>query len=155
MGDVRAGIPTHALVSAVQNPDAGLIGVAVILRDRRRDTVHSTSNSTSHRNIAAATYAALSEALLTARENGAYTMTVYCDVASVVLQLNKQQDVPAELRSANLQLRALCNRFRRVDIKLAQSGTHFTAHKLAAGAAQVPAQRDLAQSALQLPLTGT
>ena len=155
MDDVRAGVPTHALVSAVQNPDAGLIGVAVILRDRRRDTVHSTSSSKPMQTIEAAAYAAISEALLTARGNGAYIMTVYCDVASVVQQLNKQQAVPAELRSANLQLRALCNRFRRVDIKLAQSGANFTAHKLAAGAAQAPAPASPVQHVLQLPLTGT
>ncbi len=155
MGDVRAGIPTHALVSAAQAADTGLVGIAVILRDRKRDTVYSRSSSKASMTIETAAYAAISEALLTARENGSYAMTVYCDVASVVSQLNKEQDVPAELRSANLQLRALCNRFRRVDIKLAQSGTNFTAHKLAAGAAQGPSPQGPRQYVLQLPLTGT
>ena len=155
MGDLRAGTPTHALVSAVEAGSPGSVGIAVILRDHRRNTVYSTSNSKANMTIAEATYAAITDALLTARDNGSYRMTVYCDVASVVQQLNKQEEVPAELRSANLQLRALCNRFRRVDVKLAQSGPHFTAHKLAAGAARGPAPQGSVQQVLQLPLTGT
>ena len=151
MGDQRAGIPTHALVSAVEAAEGGSTGIAVILRDRQRNTIYSTSYSKEDITLEAAAYEAISEALLTARETGSHTMAVYCDVASVVGQLNKEEEVPAELLSANLQLRALFNRFRNVQVKLAQSGEYFTAHKLAEGAAKGTSQKAPVQPSLGLP----
>ena len=155
MTDQRAEIPTHALVSAVEAADCGRTGIAVVLRDQQRDTVYSTSYSKQDTPVEAAAYEAISEALLTARESGSHAMTVYCDVASVVSQLNKEEEVPAELLSKNLQVRALFNRFRYAKVKLAQSGEYFIAHKLAAGAAQGCTGQVPVQPTLRLPLNTT
>jgi ribonuclease HI len=150
MGDQRTGIATHVLVSAVASTECGRTGVAVILRDRQRDTIRSTSYSRAGVSVEAATYEVITEALRTARESGSLTMMVYCDVESVVAQLNKEQDVPDPLLAANLQLRAVFNRFRRVQVKLAQSGRYFIAHKLAAGASHGTTEAEPVQPTLSL-----
>ena len=151
MASQSAGIPTHALVSAVEVPETGRTGIAVILRDERRDTVYSSSYTKYDTALHAAAYEAIREAMLTARENGSRHMTVYCDVADVVAQLNRQQQPPPHLLTANLQLRALCNTFRRAEVKLAQSGKYFIAHKLAAGAAAGYANSKPLQPTLHMP----
>ncbi len=151
MASQSAGTPTHALVSAVEVPDTGRTGIAVILRDERRDTVYSTSYTKYDTPLEAAAYEAIREAILTARENGSRHMTVYCDVEDVVAQLNRQQQPPDHLLTANLQLRALFNTFRYAKVKLAQSGNYFIAHKLAAGAAEGAANSTPLQHTLRLP----
>lgn len=151
MGDQRTDVATHALVSAVESAQCGRIGVAVILRNRQRDTIHSTSYSTQHASVEAAAYAAITDALRMARKAGSYTMTIYCDVEPVVAQMNQEQEVPAKLLAANLELRAVCNRFRRVQVKLAQSGQYFIAHKLAAGASHGCSEANPLQPSLSLP----
>ncbi len=151
MASQSAGTPTHALVSAVEVPETGRTGIAVILRDERRDTVYSSSYTKHDTALHAAAYEAIREAMLTARENGSRHMTVYCDVADVVAQLNRQQQPPPHLLTANLQLRALFNTFGRAEVKLAQSGKYFIAHKLAAGAAEGSANPKPLQPTLRLP----
>ncbi|MFP3902848.1 MAG: reverse transcriptase-like protein [Armatimonadota bacterium] len=136
MRNAQRGTPTHALVSAVQSPDALTAGIAFILRDRNRDTVYSSSYSIESTSLITAAYRAILEALYKARDTGAGKMTVYCDVASVVGQLHQNEQVPSEAISLHLQVRALMNQFDDVEIKVAHSGEHFIAHKLAAGAAQ-------------------
>jgi hypothetical protein len=77
------------------------------------------------------------EALYEACDAGAPTVTVYCDVVEVISQLEQSAAVPRDAISEHLQVRALMNQFERVTVKIAHSGRHFIAHKLAAGAAQV------------------
>ncbi|MFO7946703.1 MAG: ribonuclease H family protein [Armatimonadota bacterium] len=140
MRNAQRGTPNHALVSAVQSPDGLNAGIAFILRDRNRDTIYSTSYSIESDTFITAAYRALLEALYKARDSGAQKMTVYCDVTPVVAQLHQNEQVPSEAISLHLQVRALMNQFDGVDIKVAHSGEHFIAHKLAAGAAQEQSQ---------------
>jgi|LSQX01.3.fsa_nt_gb ribonuclease HI len=151
MNDQHTATPTHALVSAVAAEDCSRIGVAIVLRDRHRDTIYSTSYSTMQAvSVEAVTYQAISKALRNARELGSYNMTVYCDVAAVVTQLSGQEEVPATLLAPSLETRAVMNRFRRVQVKLAQSGVHFIAHKLAAGASGDDGDEKSLQQSLRL-----
>lgn len=137
MRDPRPGIPTHALVSAVMSADEGRAGIAFILRDRNRNTVYSSSYQIECSSHVEATYKAMLEALYTAGDAGSPKMTVYCDVVEVISQLEQKAAVPPEAISGHLQVRALMHQFEQVKVKVAHSGKHFIAHKLAAGAAQV------------------
>ncbi|NLJ35317.1 MAG: reverse transcriptase-like protein [candidate division WS1 bacterium] len=150
MDDKRTGVATHALVSAVTSSDSDRAGIAILLRDRQRDTIYSTSYSTPGVSVETAAYRAITQALRSARDVGAYTMMVYCDVASVVAQLNRQEDVPEHLLGVSLELRAVMNRFRWVKVKLAQSGKHFIAHKLAEGASHGDGDSQPLQHSLRL-----
>ena len=87
MSDAHRGIATHALVSAVQSEDEPQAGIAFILRDRRRNTVYSSSYGIKCSSHIAATYRAIREALYAARDGGSRDMTIYCNVVAVVSQL--------------------------------------------------------------------
>lgn len=151
----RDGIPTHALVSAVRDEETGRIGLAIILRDRYRNTVYSTAYTKDGLHFDAAAYHALSEALLSAHDHGAHTLVVYCDAASIVSQLEKREDVPVEALAAHLQSRALLHMFRSTEVILAHSGKHFTARKIAEQEALRAPQPKPLQPSLELPLTAT
>ncbi|MFQ6099282.1 MAG: reverse transcriptase-like protein [Armatimonadota bacterium] len=120
----------YALTSATARLAVGMAGIAVILKDARKNVLRRVRSRISCTSQEGAVYEAILTALREAKALGARNVTVYCDDPAVVGHLNRDLEVPPGLTQAFIQVRALMNRFRKANVQLIEDDKNTRARRM-------------------------
>jgi len=131
--ELETGAPhsVYALTGVATRRGLGLAGIAVIVKDRQKNTlkhirgrIHTTSPD-------APKYQAVIRALREGLALGAHSITVYSDDPIVVGHLSRDLEVPPELHAAYMEARALMHRYRRAQVRFLEEARNRKARTLA------------------------